>query len=65
MRTALCLSMALMAAPCVAEVCLVCHADDLDALARLLGRHPWPKPLSLADGGAQRQDSVRHGALAY
>jgi 2-C-methyl-D-erythritol 4-phosphate cytidylyltransferase len=55
----------LMAAPCVAEVCLVCHADDLDQLSRRLAlAGPWPKPLCLAEGGAERQDSVRAGALA-
>jgi 2-C-methyl-D-erythritol 4-phosphate cytidylyltransferase len=54
----------LMAAPCVAEVCLVCHLSDLQELARALARRGWPKPLCLAQGGAERQDSVHHGALA-
>jgi len=55
----------LMAAPSVAEVCLVCHADDLRLLSRRLAlAGPWAKPLCLAEGGAERQDSVRHGALA-
>ena len=55
----------LMAAPCVAEVCLVCQADDQDLhFGQLAQAGPWPKPLALAEGGAERQDSVRAGALA-
>jgi 2-C-methyl-D-erythritol 4-phosphate cytidylyltransferase len=52
----------LMQASCVAEVVVVAHVQDLKALAQWASKRPWPKPLSLAQGGDTRQESVWHGA---
>lgn len=52
----------LLGRPDLSPVVLVGHADDRPRLERLLAT--LPRPVTLVDGGARRQDSVRAGLEA-
>ncbi len=56
---------ALDASPRVGEIALVVHPEDLRLAAAFVARRRGlPKPVHLAVGGRERQDSVAHGLQA-
>lgn len=52
------------ACPAIDHVVLVTRPDLKQAFEKLAGRQPLAKPFTLADGGAERQDSVWNGLEA-
>jgi 2-C-methyl-D-erythritol 4-phosphate cytidylyltransferase len=56
--------MAASASPSIHELVLVCGAHSFDTATELLVKFPSDKPVSLALGGARRQDSALAGIRA-
>jgi len=53
--------LSLLKSPLIGEVALVLHADDYRARLTWAARQKFRKPVTLVQGGVQRQDSVAKG----